>query len=284
MPANTFATGIQTIVATYSGTTTGTLYATSSATLSQSVNVTTTTVISGQSPTVVGQSVTYTGTVTSSDGTTPTTGSITFLDGGIAIVGCTSVNVNSFGQATCTPSTYTTAGSRHTITATYSGSPTYTASGVSSPITQVVDAAGTTTVVVSTTGSPSVINQGVTYTATVGETLVRARPRPATSSSSTAAPPSADAGGVALSGSAVATCVVTYAAVGSHTITAQYLGSTNFASSAVSTAITQVVDNATTTVVVSSANPSVVGQTLVYTASVTSSTSSAPTARHRHVP
>ena len=213
---------------------------------------------------------------------TPMTGSITFFDAGLAITGCTSVNVDIHGQATCTPATYTSAGS-HTITAQYSGSTTYTGSAVSLPITQVVNAAGTSTVVVSTTGSPSVIDQSVTYTATVSVS----GPGSGTVTSGTVefldngTAASCGSGGVVNVVSGSATCTIpinTYTSVGSHTITAQYLGSANYAASAVSSAITQVVDNATTTAVVSSANPSVVGQTLVYTASVTSPTASAPTA------
>ena len=73
----------------------------------------------------------------------------------------------------------------------------------------------------------------------------------------------------------VATCVVpTYSATGSYTITAQYLGSTNYAPSAVSAPITQVVNAApfmtpTVTALGSSANPSAVNATVTYTATVT---------------
>ena len=83
-----------------------------------------------------------------------------------------------------------------------------------------------------------------------------------------------------MNGSGQATCTIatgTYSAAGAHPITAQYLGSTNYAASAVSSTLTQNVDNATITTVVSSANPSVVGQAIAYQATVTSSPSNPTT-------
>ena len=75
---------------------------------------------------------------------------------------------------------------------------------------------------------------------------------------------------VAVNGSGHATCAVAYSAIGSHTITAQYNGSTNFTASAASSAVTQVVNAAATTtaVVSSTGSPSVVGQSVTYTATV----------------
>ena len=63
--------------------------------------------------------------------------------------------------------------------------------------------------------------------------------------------------------------MVTYSAVGAHTITAKYLGDPNYSASPTSSSITQTVNAAaTTTAVASSANPSVVGQAVTYTATV----------------
>src|SRR5664279_6649949 len=73
--------------------------------------------------------------------------------------------------------------------------------------------------------------------------------------------------------SGTATCVITagtYNAATTHPITATYGGTTNFAASAPSVALTQTVGAANTTVAVgSSANPSIVGATVTYTATVT---------------
>ena len=78
----------------------------------------TTTAVSGPASSTYGQSVTYTATVTSG-GTPVTAGTITFLDGNIAISPALAVNAN--GQATFSIATLN-AGS-HTITASYSGTP-----------------------------------------------------------------------------------------------------------------------------------------------------------------
>ena len=241
---------------------------------------TTTAVVSTTgSPSVVGQSVTFTGTVSvTSPGSGPaSTGNIEFFDGGTAVASCNGaagVTVNGSGQAICVVSSYGAAGS-HTITAQYLGSTNFAASVVSPSITQVVNAAGSTTIVVSTTGSPSVVSTAVTYTATVSSSA------PGSGTPSTGNVEFFD-GGAAITGctalavgsSGTAACTVTYGVTGSHMITAQYLGSPNYVASVVSPSIIQVVQisgaPATTAMVVSSANPSVVGQPVVFTATVTS--------------
>ena len=67
----------------------------------------------------------------------------------------------------------------------------------------------------------------------------------------------------------IATCKVTYAGVGSHSITAIYSGDADFLAST-SAPLTQTVgQDATTTALSSSANPSVVRQVVTFTATVT---------------
>jgi hypothetical protein len=149
----------------------------------------------------------------------------------------------------------------HSITAVYSGDGNYVAS-TSSTLTQVVGKA-TTTTVVGSSANPSKVSQAVTYTATV---------------SATAATGTVEFkdGGVAIGGcgaravsSGGATCVVSgYAAAATHSITAVYSGDGNYLGSP-SAALSQVVGKAsTTTAVGSSANPSKVGGTVTYTATV----------------
>ena len=60
-------------------------------------------------------------------------------------------------------------------------------------------------------------------------------------------------------------------ASGNHSITASFVGSTYFVASA-SGALTEVVENGTTTVVTSSANPSVFGQSVTLTATISHGT------------
>jgi type II secretory pathway pseudopilin PulG len=228
-------------------------------------------VVSSSNPSVFGQTVTYTVTVTAASPSTGIpTGSVKFMDGGVAIAGCSAqvLTGTSTDTATCA-ATYNATGS-HTITAQYLGNANYALSAVSPPITQAVIAANTSTVVASS-ASTSVVGQPVTYTATV-----------AVVSPGTGNPAGTveflDGGGVigsctaqALTGTSTdtATCIITYNATGSHTITAQYAGTTSYALSA-STSITQTVNAASTaTVVASSASTSVVGQAVTYTATVT---------------
>jgi hypothetical protein len=150
-----------------------------------------------------------------------------------------------------------------TVTATYS-SKTTTA-------TQSVSQAATTTSVVSTTGSPSVTGQQVTYTGTVAVTA----PGSGTPTgniefldSGTAIGTCGGISGNALSGT-TATCAVTYNAIGSHTITAKYLGDTNYSASPTSSSITQVVNQAATTTAVTGNATSVSGQSVTFTVTVT---------------
>ena len=249
-------------------------YATStSSALTQTVNAaaTTTSVTSTTNPSTVGQQVTYAATVAVTApgaGTPLSSDTVTFKDGASTLsCGTGSVAFNGT-TATCvvTPST---AGS-HSITAVFGGDANYGGS-TSSTLSQTVNAAATTTSVASTTGSPSVVGQAVTYTATVAVTS----PGSGTPTGKiefldggTAIATCGGASGNPLSGTS-ATCAVTYGTVGSHTITAKYLGDSNYSASPTSSSITQTVNAAsTTTSVASSANPSVAGQAVTYTATV----------------
>ncbi len=247
-------------------------YATStSSALSQTVNKasTTTSVTSTSNPSTVGQQVTYAATVavTSPGSGTPSSGdTVTFKDGANTIsCGTGSVAFNGT-TATCV-ATPTSAGS-HSVTAVYGGDANY-ATSTSSALSQTVNAASTTTSVTSS-ANPSTVGQAVTYTATVAVTS----PGSGTPSSGDtvtfkdgANTLSCGTGSVAFNGT-TATCVVTPTAAGSHSITAVFGGDANYATST-SSALTQTVNAAsTTTSVASSANPSVVGQAVTYTATV----------------
>ena len=119
---------------------------------------TVTVVASNLNPSTYGQSVTLTARVTSSDGTTAT-GKVTF-DNGTKLLGTATL---SGGVAVITTSTLP-AGTL-TITASYEGDTTHLRSK-SSALTQVVDQATSTTVVVSSL-NPSTTGKLVKFTATV---------------------------------------------------------------------------------------------------------------------
>ena len=110
----------------------------------------------------------------------------------------------------------------------------------------------------------SVYGQSVTFTATVKA----ASPGSGTPTGTvTFYDGTTDLGNGTLS-AGTATFSTTFVVVGSHSITAVYSGDTNFTTST-SSALTQTVNQAaTTTAVVSAVNPSIYGQPLTFTATV----------------
>jgi hypothetical protein len=256
------ALGSNSITAQY-GATTNYASSTSSA-LTQTVNQasTTTSVASGANPSVYGQTVTFTATVTAtSPGSGTPTGTVTFYDAGTSI----GTGTLSGGQATYTTTAFQLALGSNSITATYGGATDYTSS-TSSALTQTVNQASTTTTVASG-ANPSVYGQTVTFTATVTATSPG-------SGTPTGTVTFKDGGttlgtGTLSGGQATYTTTAFQLALGSNSITAAYGGATDYASST-SSALTQTVNQAsTTTTVASGANPSVYGQTVTFTATVT---------------
>jgi prepilin-type N-terminal cleavage/methylation domain-containing protein len=192
------------------------------------------TITSSQNPAQSGQPITFTTTVSDPvNGYTPT-GSMTFTANGSPIPGCSSVPLNN-GQAQCTTSALIESGSPYAITATFtppSGTITYATTTVTMTPSQVVGLASTGTTLVASI-NPSTINQAVTYTATVNVVA------PGTGAptgfveffdNGTPIASCGGATGAALNGATpdTATCAVTYTAGGVHSITASYLGSTNY--------------------------------------------------------
>ncbi len=238
------------------------------------VNATTTVAVSANvNPSVVGQPVTYTATVAvNAPNSGPASGNVEFFDGATPIASCGGASgavLNGSAQATCV-ATFT-ATSTHNVTAQYlgNGAAFYVASPVSPSISQSVTAASTS-VAVTSNANPSVAGQKVTYTATVAVTAPGAG-TPSSSDQVTFKDGSntitCGAGSVGFNGT-TATCVVTYTSTGTHSITAVFGGDTNFITST-STAVSQSVSAANTTVsVASSVDPSVVGQTVTFTATV----------------
>jgi uncharacterized repeat protein (TIGR03803 family) len=235
---------------TIGSTTGGTVFEIVSSTTKAS---TTTMLASSLNPSAFGQSVILTATVTATSGTP--TGTVTFKNGTATLATVTL----SGGGAKYTNKTL--AVGTHSITAVYNGSASFAAS-TSTAVSQVVSKASTTTTVVSSL-TPSVFGESVTFTATVTPQY-----------SGTPAGTVTFKNGTVVLGSAtlsagVAKYTNTTLAVGTHSITAVYSGSSAFTTST-SPAISQVVSKAsTTTVLVSSANPSTVGQSVTFTATVT---------------
>lgn len=220
---------------------------------------TTTTVLTSVNPSVFGELVTSTATVAAVlPGAGTPTGTVSFFDG-VTLLGTGTLDVS--GQATFTTSALVVGS--HSVTASYGADASFAAS-TSSPVTQVVDQASTTTTALSS-ANPSVFGQGVTFTATVA---VLAPGAGIPTGTVTFLDGVTSLATVALDGAGQASFTTSALAVGGHSMTAAYAGNASFVAST-SSAVTQVVGQAgTTTTVVSWADPSTFGQSVTFTAVV----------------
>jgi hypothetical protein len=238
---------------------------------------TTTGVTSSQNPSVFSQPVTFTATVVAvapSSGTP--TGTVSFLDGGNPITGCTSVALNGSGQAQCLASAL--AIGNHTITTTYSGDTSFnTSNGALTGNPQVVNKANSTLGLTSSS-NPSVFGQPVTFTATVAAGAPATGTPTGTVSFLDGGNPIAGCTSVALQ-TGQAQCQPGSLSVGNHTITATYSGDVSFNTSNGSlTGNPQVVNKAGSTLgLTSSLNPSVFGQSVSFTATISATAPGAGT-------
>ncbi|MCX6033192.1 MAG: Ig-like domain repeat protein [Chloroflexi bacterium] len=215
---------------------------------------------SSANPAVFGQTVTFTATVTAipPEAGTPS-GMATFKDG------ATVLDTGTLSGGVATFATSALAVGTHTITAEYGGNGDFNAGTGSLAPDQVVDKADTTTSVTSS-ANPSAFGQAVTFTAFVNVVP----PGTGAASGTVLFLDGATAiGSGALSGG-VATFTTAWLAVGTHSITAGYVGDGSFNSSASAPALQQVVSEADTVIAVtSSPYPSVYGQAVTFTATVT---------------
>ncbi len=253
------AAGSSTITAAYSGDTN---FSTSSATLTQVVSEasTTTTLTSTPNPSSLNQAVSFTATVTSAYGG-KTSGTVTFTQGSTVLGNAAPVQ----GKATINYAFSATG--TYAVVATYSGDVSNSGSA-SLPLSQSVGNTSTTTALTSS-GSPSFAGQSVTFTATV--------------TPSSGSVPNGDSVtfydgsaslGTSTTKSGVATLVTSALAVGTHSISATYAGDATLQGST-SKIVKQVVNlNTSVTALASSANPSVYGQSITLTATVSASSGS----------
>jgi hypothetical protein len=174
---------------------------------------TSTAVSSTLNPSTFGQSVTFTANVVAAGAAT---GTVTFRDGSTVLA---TVPLSS-GQASLNTSALT-AGS-HSITASYSGDMRFLGS-TSAVLVEMVNKAQTATAV-STSVTPSIFNQGVTLTATVGAIS----PESAISTGTVTFKDGNATLGTGNLSSGTATFTTSLLAVGSHSISAVYVGDSNF--------------------------------------------------------
>ncbi len=254
--------GQDSVTAIYSGNSN---FATStSAALTQNVSqdaTTTSTVVSSANPSSFGQMVTMTVTIkATAPGSGVPMGTVTFLDGSTSL-GTSTLNSSGIAKFSTTA---LSVGS-HSITASYAGDSNFTASATTTALTQTVNQAATKTTVTSS-ANPSRFGRPVVFTATVRAVAPGSGVPTGTV---TFYDGSTSLGTAQLYGSGQATISIGTLSIGTHSITASYSGDGNFTTSATTTALSQVVNQDTTkTTVVSSANPSLFGLSVTFTATV----------------
>lgn len=232
-----------------------------SAFVSKFINASQSTLSSSSNPSVVGQAVTFTDTVTSPDTGGPASGgSVTFTIDGTP----TTVPLGAGGTASVSQ-TFTTV-STHSVSASYSGSSSSAGSN-STTLTQQVQQASTTTTLAPAPASPSRYGQPVTFTITVAASAPGSGTPTGTVSLTDGG--TIIATGVLSGGSASFT--ISSLALGNHTLQAQYAGTADYQGSSSATQTYTVNPAPTMTTLTSSANPSSMGQSVTFTATVSSS-------------
>jgi len=232
-----------------------------------------TALVSSANPATLGAVVTFTATVT---GSSPT-GTVGFTADGTSIAGCAAVTLASgFGAArTATCSTSGLALGVHAIVASYSGDAGNLPSA-SAPLSQVINEATLQPTTTTLASSLNPANPGalITFTATV----TGASPTGTVGFTDDGVPVPGCAAVVVTAGSfgsgiPTAKCSTSGLAAGTHQIVASYSGDAANAPSA-SAPLAQVINSGpapTTTVLVTSLNPSTVGSSVTFTATVSGS-------------
>jgi hypothetical protein len=226
-------------------------------------------------PSQLGFHVVFTATITvNAPGSTALatpTGTVTFFDG-FTKIGQATISTNSSGATTATFAYPGLSAGTHTITASYSGDANF-AGSASAPWTQTVNSPSAVATItrLGSSVNPSVIGQNVVFTATIsaggGSGTPSGTVQFAIDGRNFGSPVSiSGSGGVSTASFSTASLNV-----GTHTITASYSGDVSFAGS--SGSLTQTVNGpsavATITTLGSSANPSLFGYNVVFTATIT---------------
>ncbi len=262
--ASALTPGVHAFIATYAGQGVFAPAVSVKIYLYVSAYTTSLTLTSAPNPSLLNQSVTFTAHLTSPDNAI--LAPITLTDASTNTT-LASLTPNSSGTASFTISTLTLGS--HFITATYAGDTNHVST--SANVNQQVISGSSTTSTLTSSLNPAGFGQSVTFTATV---------------TNTSSPSGAPSGTVVFSdgatilvtqplapsnlANAIATFSTSTLTVGSHTITATYNPAAGFAGSTASLTQT-IIGLSTTAALTSSLNPANAGQSVTFTATVTSS-------------
>jgi sugar lactone lactonase YvrE len=257
VPGRFWTVGAHSLTAVYAGDPNNS--GSTSTPIAELINIatTTTTVISSLNPAGLGASVIFTASVTSTGGTP--TGTVNFFDGATPL-GPGTLTATGASSASATFNTSTLTVGTHPITAVYAGD-SFDATSTSTSLSQVIVSA-TIAATLQSSANPAIFGAPLSLTAKVTGTG------------------SAPTGNVTLlDGAATVTTlplpangIVVFSnpslAIGSHTLTAAYSGDTNHAP-VTSAALVQIIQQATTTALSSSATALIAGKSVTLTAVVT---------------
>jgi hypothetical protein len=223
------------------------------------------TVAAAPNPGVQGTAETLTDTLKITQGAGTPTGTVTFTSGA-TVLG--TANLTAAGTATISP---VLAPGNYSIVATYAGD-TDDAGSQSAALALTVENSSTTTV--TATPDPSLFGQTVTVTVQVTSGAGGTIPTGTVTIFDTfGGVKNALSAGLALNASGAATFTTSTLAVGAHSITASYSGDASHDSSTSTDngalPWSQIVEEQTAVALTSSVNPSLVGQSVTFTATVT---------------
>ena len=260
LTTSSLAQGANTITAVYQGDSNFTTSTSPGVTATVS-NASTTTASASPTAIVFGQSTTLTATVTPAVGTTPTpTGNVEFFNG------TTGVGTVALSSGTAVLSTTTLPTGTLSITAQYQGDGNYAGSTSAAFTVDVAQATSSATVTV--TPNPSGLGQSVSLKATIAAVS----PGAGTPTGTVEFLNGSTSLGTASLSSGVASLSTTALTFGANSITAMYMGDTNFVATT-SPAVTANVEQASTTTLVAAPTAAVTGQPVTLTATVAAVTS-----------